>query len=138
MCGRHRAPRSSVLQGVPFPQRTYASVVMAVIALYTIDVYVTGKTALRTIAFAPPGERIRCEQRAGRDCGVEWCASVAKRQMPLERNAIGADDVFDAFVTTKPHGMGLGLAICRTIIEHHGGQLAADRSCLLVARQLRP
>ena len=36
------------------------------------------------------------------------------------------DSVFDAFVTTKPHGMGLGLAICRMIIERHEGQLTAS------------
>jgi signal transduction histidine kinase len=35
------------------------------------------------------------------------------------------DEIFDAFVTTKSHGIGLGLAICRVIIEHHGGQLTA-------------
>jgi signal transduction histidine kinase len=34
-------------------------------------------------------------------------------------------DIFEAFVTTKPHGTGLGLAICRRIIERHGGRLTA-------------
>jgi signal transduction histidine kinase len=36
------------------------------------------------------------------------------------------EDIFDAFVTTKPHGTGLGLAISRMIIEHHGGKLTAS------------
>jgi len=34
--------------------------------------------------------------------------------------------IFDAFVTTKTQGMGLGLAICRVIIERHGGQISAS------------
>jgi signal transduction histidine kinase len=36
------------------------------------------------------------------------------------------NNIFDAFVTTKPHGMGLGLAICRMIISRHDGQLSAS------------
>jgi signal transduction histidine kinase len=36
------------------------------------------------------------------------------------------DRIFDAFVTTKPHGMGLGLAICHMIISRHEGKLSAS------------
>jgi PAS domain S-box-containing protein len=59
----------------------------------------------------------------------ELCDSDRVR-ITLEDTGTGIDPdhmdrIFDAFFTTKSEGMGMGLSICRSIIESHGGQLSA-------------
>jgi PAS domain S-box-containing protein len=38
------------------------------------------------------------------------------------------DKIFDGFYTTKAKGLGMGLAVCRSIVEAHGGEIWAERN----------
>lgn len=49
--------------------------------------------------------------------------SVAVEDTGLGLSSEETNTIFEAFVTTKSQGMGLGLAICRMIVERHEGQL---------------
>ena len=51
----------------------------------------------------------------------ELCVSVQDSGPGLATERL--ECVFDAFFTTKPNGLGLGLPICRSIVESHGGKL---------------
>jgi PAS domain S-box-containing protein len=57
---------------------------------------------------------------------AEWThVLIAVRDSGPGLDPKGLDRLFDAFYTTKPKGLGMGLAISRSIIEAHGGRLWA-------------
>jgi PAS domain S-box-containing protein len=61
--------------------------------------------------------------KTGRGEGGQVLISVSDNGVGLPAGK--ADEIFDAFFTTKPQGSGMGLAISRSIVESHGGSLWA-------------
>ncbi|MGC1560712.1 MAG: ATP-binding protein, partial [Bradyrhizobium sp.] len=55
-------------------------------------------------------------------------ALVAVQDSGPGLEAVMLERVFESFYTTKPTGLGLGLSICRSIIEAHGGRLWASKN----------
>src|SRR5258705_269014 len=53
------------------------------------------------------------------------CVRVTVRDSGTELDEVALSRLFEVFYTTKAHGMGIGLAVGRTIIQAHGGQLWA-------------
>ena len=66
-----------------------------------------------------------------REIGVRTIRSGAYAEIGISDTGPGIADsdlknLFDRFFTTKPHGMGMGLAIVRTIVEAHHGQISVE------------
>jgi C4-dicarboxylate-specific signal transduction histidine kinase len=75
-------------------------------------------------ALSEIGEGSRDLLISSEDGGAD-CVRVAVQDSGPGLSPQSVDRLFEAFYTTKPKGMGMGLTICRSIIEAHGGRLWA-------------
>jgi C4-dicarboxylate-specific signal transduction histidine kinase len=83
------------------------------------NLVVNGMEAMETTSDRSRVLRVRTELRDRKAVRV-----IVEDSGPgIDRNKLS--EIFTGLVSTKPHGMGLGLAISRMIIDYHGGKLTA-------------
>jgi len=85
-----------------------------------LNLIVNGIEALKNVVSSPRTLIIGAE----RDADNHVTITVADTGAGIDPSSSGK--IFDAFFTSKPDGMGMGLAISRSIIEAHGGRLWAS------------
>ena len=76
-------------------------------------------------------EAIVLVAHGSRDIAVAAQRSETRVHISIRDSGIGASEValermFEPFVSTKTGGLGIGLAICRSIVDAHGGRITAS------------
>lgn len=79
--------------------------------------------AVEALAGSPNGQIEICAATIHRG----WAEVAVRDNGPGLAEAV-SDQLFEPFVTSKSTGMGIGLSICRSIVEEHGGRLTAEKN----------
>jgi C4-dicarboxylate-specific signal transduction histidine kinase len=87
-----------------------------------INLVMNGMEAMAPVTDRPRELKIRSQRE------TDDAVLVAVQDSGVGIDPERVDRLFNAFFTTKPSGMGMGLSICRSIIEAHGGKLWASRN----------
>ncbi len=82
------------------------------------------RNAMDALAETPPARRRITIRSAVRAADVEVSVCDTGTGLPAEIIAT----LFTPFVTTKSHGLGIGLTIARTIVDAHGGTIGARQN----------
>ena len=85
-----------------------------------MNLIMNGAEAMQGVADRPRMLTIRSSVEDGRQ------VAVAVKDSGVGLAADAQDRLFNAFFSTKPGGLGIGLSICRSIVEVHGGRLWAS------------
>ena len=85
-----------------------------------LNIVTNAADAMRTVT--DRARVLRVKSQASKSSGV----TIAVEDSGTGIEANDTERIFNAFFTTKSNGMGMGLAICRSIVEAHGGNLSVS------------
>jgi PAS domain S-box-containing protein len=90
-----------------------------------VNLLMNGIQAMRSVTDRPRELLIRSREHGSKQILI----AVEDSGTGIEPQNV--DRLFDAFFTTKPDGLGIGLSICRSIIDQHGGRIWATRNSVV-------